>query len=200
LATNRRPLARAAFAVLGIAAAGTVTLMGARAYQQAQVTRLVDRYQQLPRETRAMRLADRGRGDVTITVDGVSLRDRPQDANPAASDYVVLSLSCRSAGRVGIRSKYLPPVVDYRNWNRHFDVVCAGPGTESTVMVPVYQYRPEFVFDGFVMSAADAGALRSAAVMTPDVTARLWLDLLIPSDWRTRNWYASLKMPPAMPI
>ena len=199
-ATHQRALARAAFAVLSIAIAAAAMLLGARTYQQAQVTRIVEQYQQLPRETRAMTVADRGRGEVTIRVDGVGLRGRPADVNAAASDYVVLSLACGSAGNVDVWSKYLPPVVDYRNWNRHYQVVCAGPGTESTLMVPIYQYSPEFVFDGFAMRAADAALVRSVAVVKADATVRLWLDLLIPADWRVRDWFALLKMPPAMPI
>ncbi len=200
LTVNRPGLMRASLAMLAMAGAATLILIGGRAYQQRQVTDLVDHYQQRPREARAMSVTDRGSDQVTLTVAGVSLRDRAPSATATASDYVVLSLACQSAGRVAIASKYLPPVVDYRNWNRHFDVVCAGPGTESTVMVPIYQYSPEFVFDGFVMTAADAQAVRAAAVMKPDASVRLWLDLLIPADWRTRSWYATLRMPPVMPI
>lgn len=199
-AINRPGLLRASLAMLAIAGAATLMLTGGRAYQQGRVTDLVGHYQQRPREPRAVSVTDRGPGQVTLTVAGVSLRDRAPGVNATASDYVVLSLTCQSAGRVAVASKYLPPVVDYRNWNRHFDVVCAGPGTESTLMVPIYQYSPEFVFDGFVMAAVDAQAVRAAAVMNADTSVRLWLNLLIPADWRARSWYATLKMPPVMPI
>ena len=195
-----RAVAYAAACVTLIAAGMGLALTGARSYQNRRVTQLVDHYQHQPREPRGMTTEDRGNGELTIRVEGVSLLDRRQGVDTFANDYLVLNLTCRSAGSVRVWSKYRPPVVDWRNWNRRFDVVCAGPGTESTLMVPVYQYRPDYVFDGFVMAASDAGTVRSVAVMKADASVRLWLDLLIPADWRTRSWYATLRMPAVMPI
>jgi hypothetical protein len=120
--------------------------------------------------------------------------------NAVVGDYVVMTVGCQSAGVIGVKLKYLPPVVDWSNWNRQFDLVCTRAGGESTLMMPVYQDGSAYVFDGLVMRAADAGAVRSVATLRADPGVRLWLDLLIPEDWRTRSWFEHLKTPPVMPI
>jgi hypothetical protein len=67
-------------------------------------------------------------------------------------------------------------------------------------MVPVYQYGPVHVFDGLTMSAEDADTVRSVSTMRADPRVRVWLDLLLPTDWRVRDWVERLKVPPDIPL
>ena len=67
-------------------------------------------------------------------------------------------------------------------------------------MAPIYQSGPSYVFDGLAMSATDADTVRSVATLRADASIRLWLDLVIPADWRSRAWFERLRMPPVMPI
>ena len=197
----RRRVVVAALALLAIGVSIAVMLAAARLYQQAIVTELVARYQAAPREPRAFTIDQRGEHDVTVRTAGISLRDRAisPSALPPAADYLIVTFGCASDKPIAVAMKYFAPLEDWSNWNRQFDVVCAA-GTESTLMVPVYQYDTAYVFDGLVMAGADAASVRSVSTMRADSTVRLWLNLLIPSDWRSRPWYELLKMPPVMPI
>lgn len=194
------PVARAALCVALVAACGAAALAGARRYQQSRMILLVDHYERMPRDLRRVTPTASGPDRVTLRIDGVSLRDRPHPPDEAVSDYLVATFQCRDARSIDVTGKYLPPVVDWSDWNHHFSVLCSGAGSESTLMVPIYQYGSSYVFDGLVMSAADAVALRSVATMRADRTVTLWLNLIIPADWRARPWFEMLRVPPVMPL
>ncbi len=203
LQIQRQPAMRAVLAMGVIAAGGTLALLGVRAYQQRTVTGLVERYQATPRQSRPFTIGQNDDDHVTVRAAALSLQDRPApdpSVLPPAADYLVLTFRCRDERTIGVRMKYLAPLEDWSNWNRHFDVICAGAGTESTMMLPVYQYAPAYVLDGLVMSGEDAAALESVSTMRADSSIALWLNLLIPGDWRDRSWYELLKLPPTMPI
>jgi hypothetical protein len=203
LQVQRQPAMRAALAMGVIAAAGATALLGVRAYQQRTVTGLVERYQGTPRQAWPFTIRQNDENQVTVRAAALSLHDRPAadpSVLPPAADYLVLTFRCRDERTIGVRMKYLAPLENWSNWNRHFDVACAGAGTESTMMLPVYQYAPAYVLDGLVMSPEDAAALESVSTMRADSSIALWLNLLIPADWRDRSWYELLKLPPTMPI
>lgn len=195
-------MARAAVSIAVIAGGAWLVLTVARAYQQRAVTTLVEGYRAVPLEPRAVNVAATAPGEVTVRPAGLSVNERPA-ADPAAlppvADYLVLTFACRQPGTIAARMKYQAPLEDWSNWNRRFDVICAGAGSESTMMLPVYQYAPAYVLDGLVMSDADASTLRSAATMRAAASPDVWLNLLIPGDWRDRSWFETLRTPPAMP-
>ena len=67
------------------------------------------------------------------------------------------------------------------------------------MMVPIYQYGAGHVFDGLLMSTESADTLTSVSTMRPNSGGRFWLNLLLPADWRNRDWFERLKIPPEMP-
>ena len=67
-------------------------------------------------------------------------------------------------------------------------------------MMPIYQYGAAHVFDGLAMSAQDADTVQSVSTMRQDSSERLWLDLLLPADWRTRDWFERLRIPLETPL
>ena len=197
-----RPVAGAAASLVAVVLGAALALVVTRVYQQRTVTQLVDRYQGLPRQARTVTVSPASNGEVTVRPAGLSLNERPAaepSVLPPASDYLVLTFACRDARTISARMQYLPPLEDWSNWNRRFEVACAGTGTQSVMMLPVYQYSPAYVLDGLVMSSADASMLTSAATLQADASVALWVNLLIPSDWRDRPWYETLRVPPAMP-
>jgi hypothetical protein len=72
-------------------------------------------------------------------------------------------------------------------------------GGESTLMLPVYQYGDAFRFDNLILSREDATTLVSASTMLADSSVRLWLNLLIPDNWRTHRWFETMKSNPTLP-
>ena len=194
-----RPARDAAISLVLVAGAAWAVLAVAREYQQHQMIALVEHYQLMPEEPREIAVRPRGSGEVTVRIAGVSLEDRAVVGDVPTSDYIVAHFQCRSPGIFRVKSKYLPPVVDWNNWNRDFDVICADATGETTLMIPIYQYGADYRFDGLVMKQDDAVRLMSVATMRADPSVRLWLNLLVPSDWSTRRWFETMKSPPAMP-
>lgn len=194
-----RPGLRAAACLLLIGASSAAVLAAARGYQQRQVVRLVQRYEEAPRDERRFSRAATPSSDVMLRVDGISLRDRERGTNPAPTlgDYLVARFTCRDEQPIVVATKYLPPP---DGWERRFTLPCAAAGSISTLMVPIYQYDPAHVFDGLVVSARDADAVRSVSTLRQDASTRLWLDLLIPADWRSRDWVERLKIPLDTPL
>lgn len=201
LRTYQEPVLQAALAMVAIGVVTVATLAAVRAYQQQRVTGLVERYQGASHEDRAFTIV-RNDKEVIIRAADLSLRDRPapdSDALPPVADYLRLTFRCSGERSIAVRMKYLAPVLDSSNWNRTFQVLCAGAGTESTMMLPVYQIAPSFIFDGLTMTSDDAASLVSVATIRHDANVALWLNLLIPANWRERSWYETLRQPPAMP-
>ena len=194
------PALGAALCLLLIGAGSWAVLIAARQYQQVRLIRLVEHYQQMPREKRGVTASPIGTGDVSLRIDGLSLQDREGGPDTAVSDYLVVSFRCRVPGAIGVKSKYLPPVADWSNWNRDFTLICADAGGESTLMMPIYQYGTAYRFDSLVISRVDAEALVSVSTMHSDPSVGIWLNLLLPNDWRARKWFETMKSPPAMPI
>jgi hypothetical protein len=195
-----KPVLGAASCLLLIGAVTWAVLAAARQYQQAGLVRLVEHYQQMPRQNRGRTAIPAGTGQVSLRIDDLSLPEGDGSPEEAVSDYLVLTFRCRDSRPIRVRSKYQPPVVDSSNWNRDFSVVCADGGGESTLMLPIYQSRAGYRFDGLVMSQADAGDILSVATMHEDPSIRIWPTLLLPNDWRTRRWFETMKSPLAMPI
>jgi hypothetical protein len=194
-----RPAARALLCVSLIAVCGMSMLAAARRYQQQKMLGLVARYLQVPGDERLVVRAASDANAVTLRIDGLSLRDRQPIAgpHPTPSDYVVARFTCRDDRPIDLTAAYVSPPA---GWDRHFRLLCAGTGSTSTLMVPVYQYGPAHVFDGLTMSAEDADLVQSVSTMRHDPGVRLWLNLLVPADWRGRDWVERLKFPPAMPL
>jgi hypothetical protein len=130
-------------------------------------------------------------GNVSVRIDALGAVD---------SAYLVVVFECRARGVIRVASKYAPPIADWSNWNRDFTLICADAGQESIMMVPVYQPGTAYRFDRLVMSEADAAAIVSVSTMRADPTVTVWPDLLLPADWRTRQWFETMKVPTAMPI
>lgn len=197
-AARAKPAMQASVSLAVIGVCALSALAAARLYQQRGMLRLVQRYEQAPLVER--RVA-RNTGDdhgVTIRVDGLSVRDRVQGSYPdQTGDYLVARFSCRDARPISVTTKYVPSGA---SWNRTFSLPCAASGTTSSLMVPIYQYGATYVFDGLMVSADDADAMKSVSTLGPDPRVRLWLDLLLPADWRSRDWVERLRLPPEMPL
>jgi hypothetical protein len=185
-----KPAFGAALSLVLIGTGAWLLLTAARQYQQARLIRLVDHYVQMPRETRRVS-SSAGSGDVSLRIDGLSAVD---------DVYLVVTFQCRSQGVIRVTSKYAPPIADSSNWNRNFNLFCAAAGQQSTMMVPVYQPGAGYRFDALVMSESDAAAIASVSTMRADASVTIWPDLFLPSDWRTRRWFETMKWPPSMPI
>ena len=194
------PALTAAFCLAVIVAGAWLVLTAARGYQQARMIQLVEHYQLAPRVVRTVTSTTSSTGDVLMRIDGLSLTDRESGPETVASDYVAVSFTCRAPGAIHVKSRYLPPVVDWSNWNREFSLACGQAGDAATLMMPVYQYGNDYRFDGLVMSQSDAAAVASVSTVPSESGIRLWLDLLVPSDWRTQRWFEVMKSPMAMPV
>ena len=194
-----RPALGAAFSLAVVAAIGASVLLAARQYQQARVVRLVDRYQQMPRDPRPTMASEAGSGEVALHVDGQGLADRDASPETSTSDYLVVALRGQASGDVMIKSRFLPPVPPESRWNRDFRVPCAGAGTESTFMTPIYQYGTAYRFDRLLISRLDSPGVLSVSTLRADRRVGLWLNLFLPADWKTRRWFETMKSPPAMP-
>lgn len=183
-----------------LAAAAWIVLSGARSVQNDRLVDLAGRYAQMPIEARGVEILPRDANDVTVRVAGLSLIDRQAGPETVAADYLVARFQCGVAGSIRVKTRYLPPVVDWANWNREFVLPCAAPGTETTLMAPIYQYGNDYRFDGLVLSRNDADAVKSVATMRADASVRLWLSLFLPADWPSRRWFETLRSPVLMPL
>ncbi len=191
------PARAALISLLACATVASLAFAAARQYQDGRVLRLVDRYQQVPRDVRPVTRTATGAGTVSLAIGGLG---RDHEGPHATGDYLAVSFRCRAAGAIHVRSTYRPPVPPSSNWNRDFNVLCSDAGSLSTLMMPVYQQGASYRFDGLRMSEADADAVSSAATVRDDAGVTLWPDLIIPADWRTRRWFEQMIWPPAMPL
>lgn len=194
-----RPASGAALSLVLMGAATWTLLAAARTVQHARISHLVERYQAVARTRRDVIATPAPGGDVSLRVAGVSQAQGAADRSALAGDYLVVAFKCRSAGVIEVRSRYLPPVEPSSNWNRDFRLICAAPGGESTMMMPVYQPNEAYRFDSLVMSEADAGSVVSVSTLDPDPAVTIWPDLLVPADWRARRWFETMIWPPVMP-
>ena len=195
------PRAGAAGVRLAALAVGVwMVLTVARSVQQERLVSLVGHYLQVPADAREIEVRPRDTGEVTLRIAGLSLADRDAGPETVASDYLVTRFKCGAAGEIRVKSRYLPPLLDYENWNREYRLMCTASGEEATLMMPVYQYGLAYRFDGLVLSRADATTVVSASVMQAGTGVRLWPALLLPSDWPSRPWFARLRSPILMPL
>ncbi len=194
-----RPVLTAALCMFAIVVFGALVLMAARWYQQSRMLGLVDRYISAPLGARPFTRALQAPDGAMLQIEGISLRDHEPAAavNQVASDYLVVKFRCRDEWPIRVTATYWPPAA---NWDRPFAVPCAASGSESTLMVAVHQLAPTYLFKGLAMSAADADRVSFVATVRENPAVRLWLNLLIPADWRTRDWAATLKVPLQMPL
>jgi hypothetical protein len=193
-----RPAFGAALCLLLVGAAAWTVLTAARQYQQVRMLRLVDHYRQMPVEARRTFSTDMaGTGNVRVSVEGVSVPKGLGDADAAWSDYLVLRFKCRTRGVIRMKSMFV--LQAWSNWNRDFSVPCDEVGGESTLMLPIYQYGNAYRFDNLILSREDATTLVSASTMLADSSVRLWLNLLIPENWRTHRWFETMKSNPTQP-
>ena len=195
-----QPVIGATLCLAAIVGGAWLVLTAARTYQHVRMVELVEYYQRAPRVARRVTTSTSITGDVLLRVEGLSLRDRDGGPDTVASDYVAVNFKCRAPGAIHVRSKYLPPTNDWSNWNRDFSLTCGQAGDDATLLMPVYQYGDNYRFDGFVLNAVDAAAVASVSTVPSDPGIRLWLDLLLPNDWRTRRWFETMKTPIPLPV
>ena len=190
---------RATLSLCVCALVGGVALWGARWFQHVTVRNLVQRYLALPRDPLVVASTLLPSGHILLRPEGLSLSDRAHEPEESTADYLVATFQCGDGAAISVRSQFAAPVVSYSNWNRDWQVPCAGPGTRSVLMIPVYQYAMRYAFEGLVVESPDASRLVAVEVLRPDPSVRLWLDLLVPADWHDRAWYESLRSPLRIP-
>ena len=194
-----KPAFRAVLCLSLIGVCAVAALASARAYQQNRMLRLVECYEQMLLDERHVARAAHEPDRVMLRVEGISLRDRRSSgkADEMTSDYLVAKFRCRDGRPISVTATYRPPNAV---WDHTFSQPCSASGSTSTLMMPIYQYGAAHVFDGLAMSAQDADTVQSVSTMRQDSSERLWLDLLLPADWRTRDWFERLRIPLETPL
>ena len=189
--TRRLVLAGLSLAI--VAGGGLVALTVARQFQQAAMIRLLEQYTQATREQHDLSRVQQSSGETLVRIAGISAAaDAAGHADEMRGDYAVITFGCRDDQPLRVASRYLPAGV---SWDRSFQVDCRGPGTTSTLMLPVYQYGSTWQFDGVMMSPTAVASLQTISAMPGNAGIGLWLPIQVSADWRNQSWFKTMRSP-----